>query len=111
MQTTEVLYKKGVLENFAKFREKHTCQSLFIKKVEGPRLQKVVERCFVFLSSFSPDANSNKRKWVLYLLIQHRIRSHALKTLLETMSSDGESFWPHFCHYISSQNLHVQSQQ
>ena len=92
MQTTEVLYKKGVLENFAKFREKHTCQSLFFKKVEGPRLQKVVERYFVFLSSFSLDANSNKRKWVLYLLIQHRIRSHALKTLLETMSSDGESF-------------------
>ena len=27
--------KKGVLKNFAKFKEKHLCQSLFFNKFEG----------------------------------------------------------------------------
>ena len=31
----EVLYKKGVLRNFAKFTGKHLCQSLFFNKVAG----------------------------------------------------------------------------
>ena len=31
----EVFYKKGVLENFAKFTGKHLCQSLFFSKVAG----------------------------------------------------------------------------
>ena len=30
-QAPEVYYKKGVLKNFAKFTEKHLCQSLFFK--------------------------------------------------------------------------------
>ena len=31
----EVFFKKGVLRNFAKFTEKHLCQSLFFNKVAG----------------------------------------------------------------------------
>ena len=34
---TEVICKKGVLRNFAKFRGKHLCQSLFLNKVAGLR--------------------------------------------------------------------------
>ena len=30
-QPAKLLYKKGVLKSFAKFTEKHLCQSLFIK--------------------------------------------------------------------------------
>ena len=33
----EMLCKKGVLRNFAKFTGKHYCQSLFLNKVEDPR--------------------------------------------------------------------------
>ena len=35
----EVLCKKGVLRNSAKFTEKHLCQSLFFNKVAGLRLR------------------------------------------------------------------------
>ena len=31
----EVFYKKGVLRNFAKFKRKNLCQSLFFNKVAG----------------------------------------------------------------------------
>ena len=34
-QPPEVVYKKGVLKNFAKFTRKHPCQILFFKKVAG----------------------------------------------------------------------------
>ena len=37
--TGSVLYKKGVLRNFAKFRGKYLCQSLFFNKVAGPSLK------------------------------------------------------------------------
>ena len=33
----DVFSKKGVIENFAKFTEKHQCQSLFLNKVTGVR--------------------------------------------------------------------------
>ena len=33
----EVFCRKGVLRNFAKFTEKHLCQSLFFNKVVGLR--------------------------------------------------------------------------
>ena len=35
---SEVLCKKGALENFAKSTGKHLCQSLFFNKVAGPGL-------------------------------------------------------------------------
>ena len=42
----KVLYKKGVLKNFTKFRRKHLCQSLFFSKVADLRpatlLQKIL---------------------------------------------------------------------
>ena len=33
----EVIYKKGVARNFAKFTGKHLCQSLFFNKMAGLR--------------------------------------------------------------------------
>ena len=32
---SELFYQKGVVKNFAKFTEKHLCQSLFVNKVAG----------------------------------------------------------------------------
>ena len=47
----EVFCKKGVLRNFAKFTEKHLCQSLFFNKVAGLRpatllKKRLWHRCF-----------------------------------------------------------------
>ena len=36
-QPPEILFKKGVLRNFAKFTGKHLCQSLFFNKIAGLR--------------------------------------------------------------------------
>ena len=38
----DVLCKKGVFKNFAKFTEKHLCQNLFFNNVAGLRLVSVV---------------------------------------------------------------------
>ena len=48
------VYKKCVLRNFAKFIEKHLCQSLFFNKVADLRLATLSERrlCHVFSSEF-----------------------------------------------------------
>ena len=50
-QPPEVFYKKGVLENFTKFTEKHQCQSLFFNKVVNHRpatllKKRLWHRCF-----------------------------------------------------------------
>ena len=37
-QPLEMIYKKDVLENFAKFTGKHLCQSLFFYEVTGLRV-------------------------------------------------------------------------
>ena len=42
----EVFCKKGVLRNFAKFTEKHLCQSLFFNKVARLFLQNTSGGCF-----------------------------------------------------------------
>ena len=48
----EVVCKKGVLENFAKYTGKHLCQSLFFNKVAGLRPETLLKkrlwrRCFL----------------------------------------------------------------
>ena len=50
-QPSEVFCKKSVLKNFAKFTEKHLCQSLFFNKVAGLRpatllKKRLWHRCF-----------------------------------------------------------------
>ena len=50
-QPPEVLCKKGVLRNFAKFTGKHLCQSFFFNKVAGLRSatllkKRLLYRCF-----------------------------------------------------------------
>ena len=54
----EVLYKNDVLSNFAKFTERHLCQSLFFNKVAGLRLETLsqvfsCEFCKVSKNTFS----------------------------------------------------------
>ena len=48
-QPTEVLWKKSVLSNFAKFTEKYLCQSFFFNKVAGFSLSKerLWHQCFM----------------------------------------------------------------
>ena len=43
-QSSEVLYKKSVLKNFAKFTGKHLCQSLFSNKVTGLRTETLLKK-------------------------------------------------------------------
>ena len=56
---SEVFCKKEVLENFAKFKGKHLCQSLFFNKVADLRpahllKKKLLHRCFLWiLQNFS----------------------------------------------------------
>ena len=50
--TRRVLFKKGVLENFARFTGKHLCHSLFFNKVAGLRpttllKKRLWHRCFL----------------------------------------------------------------
>ena len=46
-QPPEVVYKKSVLRNFAKFTGKHLCQSLFFNKVEGSACNAVKKESLV----------------------------------------------------------------
>ena len=41
-QPSEMFYKKGVLEYFTKFIEKHQCQGLFFNKEAGLRFMEMV---------------------------------------------------------------------
>ena len=52
----EVFFKKGVLENLAKFKEKHFCWSLFFNKVTGLRSATLFKKGIptqVFLANFA----------------------------------------------------------
>ena len=42
----EVFYKKGVVKNFAKFKGKHLCQSLFLNKVAGLIKKEILAQVF-----------------------------------------------------------------
>ena len=42
----EVFYRNGVLRNFAKFTEKHLCQSFFFNKVATLLKKRIWHRCF-----------------------------------------------------------------
>ena len=68
-----MFYKKGVLENFAKFTEKHLCQCLFFDKVAGLRtgtLLKKRPRHRCFLVNFAKFFCKH-----LFLLLRNRILS------------------------------------
>ena len=59
-QPPELFYKKAALENFAKFTEKHLCQSLFFNKLQarGKKEKKTLaqvfscEFCEIFKNTF-----------------------------------------------------------
>ena len=76
--------KKGVLRNFAKFTEKHLCQSLFFNKVAGLRFR---YRCFPmnFAKFLRTPFLQNATGRLLLLLVQKKIR-YGRVTLNEVLS-------------------------
>ena len=56
-QPSEVFRKKGVLRNFAKFRGKHLCQSLFFNKAAG--LAKFLRAPFLTSERLLPKFENN----------------------------------------------------
>ena len=48
----EVFCRKGVLRNFAKFTDKHLCQSLFLNKVEALAQVFSCEFCEILRNTF-----------------------------------------------------------
>ena len=70
---SKVFYKKGVHRNFAKFTEKHLCQSHFLNKVSGlrPAKKRLWHRCFpVNFAKFLRTAFSLEHLWWLLLTIR-----------------------------------------
>ena len=82
-QPQEVFYNKSVLKNFAKFTEKHLCQSLLFNKVASLRLfaYEFLRKAFLqntswrmllsfdcLLSYYSPLKTHEVRKKVRYVL-------------------------------------------
>ena len=68
-QSPEVFYKKGVLENFAKFTVKHLCQSLFFNKNAGLRSE-TLAMCFLvnFAKFLRPSFLQNTSgRFLLYI--------------------------------------------
>ena len=68
----EVLCKKGVLWNFAKFTRKHLSQCLFLRKVAGlkPAVKKrLCQRCFPenFVISLTTSFFTKHLRWLLLL--------------------------------------------
>ena len=56
-QPPEVFHKKGVRRNFAKFRGKHLCQSLFFDKAAG--LAKFLRAPFLASERLLPKFENN----------------------------------------------------
>ena len=63
----EVLYKNDVLSNFAKFTERHLCQSLFFNKVAGLRLETLSQVFSCEFCKVSKNAFSYRTFWWLLL--------------------------------------------
>ena len=84
----EVLRKKRVLRNFAKFTGKHLCQSLFFNKVAGLRpatslKKRLWHRCFpVNLAKFlrTPFLTEHLR-WLLLPIFNVFVAIKAIKSL------------------------------
>ena len=82
----DVFYKKDVLRNFAKFTEKHLCQSLFFNKVAGLRpatllKKRLCHRCFpVNFVKFLRTSFCIEYLWSL--LLQNDILFHLLFSLI-----------------------------
>ena len=90
-QPPEVIYKKGVLENFTKFTGKHLCQSLFFNKVAGPGprpatllKKRLWHRCFPvnFVKFPRTPFLTEHLQWLLLLLETKYIPKHFMDHLL-----------------------------
>ena len=73
----EVFYEKGVLKHFAKFKEKHLCQSLFFNKVAGLRSEKksLSHSCFPvnFAKCLRTAFLIENLRWPLLYIVSSRI--------------------------------------
>ena len=82
-QSPEVFHKKSVLRNFAKFTEKHLCQSLFFNKVAGLRqlCQRLWHRWFAvnFAKCLRTPFLQNTSGRLLLLMEKNNIRSNLIK--------------------------------
>ena len=84
----DVFCKKGVLRNFAKFTEKHLCQSLFFNKVAGLRpatllKKRLWHRCFPvdfmkFLRIYFLQNTSGRLLLSVWIFCSHKFRSHVV---------------------------------
>ena len=89
-QPPEVFIKKGVLKNFAKFRGKHQCQSLFFNKAAGLRpatllKKRLLHRCFTvnFAKCVrSPFLQNTSGRLLLTIPFRCRDAKHLLSQLL-----------------------------
>ena len=89
-QPPEVVYKKGVLENFTKFTGKHLCQSVFFNKVVCLRpatffKRKLWHRCFpVNFAKFqgTPLLHNTSRRLLLEIPIKDDSEKYAYKLLV-----------------------------
>ena len=86
-QPPEVVYKKCVLENFAKFTGKHLCQSVFFNKVACLRpatllKKRLWHRCFpVNFEKFqgTPFSHNTSRRLLLEIPIKDDSEKYAYK--------------------------------
>ena len=87
-QPPEVVYKKGVLENFTKFTGKHLCQSVFFNKVACLRPDRdwqrkwLWHRCFpVNFAKFqgTPFLHNTSRRLLLEVPIKDDSEKYAYK--------------------------------
>ena len=77
--------KKGILRNFAKFTEKHLCQSLFFNKVTGLNFIKNETLAQVFSSEFGEISKNTffaghlqttaSAEYTYYFLISNRSKA------------------------------------
>ena len=65
----EVLCKKGVLRNFAKFTAKHLCQSLFFNKVAGLRQNTFSYRRPLAFSFWDTKSNCDSDNYLIYYYV------------------------------------------
>ena len=85
---------KGVMRNFAKFTEKHLCQSLFFNKVAGLSLQLYLKETLAQVFSYEfCEVTKNNFFWKWLSSMQRRIQnSHSMKSVQNTEFFSGPYF-------------------
>ena len=83
----EVFYRNGVLRNFAKFTEKHLCQSFFFNKVATLLKKRIWHRCFpVNFAKFLRTPFFTEILWWLLLNWMKKLAVRHNNSIVNTMS-------------------------